>query len=393
MTPLKHSAPSSVNEPPSKKAAVSAPAPVAQVPTTWTTHNFQFKSRDTKAIQVEGAIVIPPPSGFPLSQTQILTTLENSAKSLTSVICTKVPDSMCGAFGQVVDAISPKEAPSKALVIKKNIDESQFRAFRNEAQNHSHLNHKNIIPCLGYCTVPGLNKVLILMPRAKESLLSRLKRESEFSWKTCLKISTQIIEGLSYLHTQRLVHQDISPRNILLSEDDNTTICDFGRAQQAGERNPFSITTQRSSYRVFFGHRSKLHLESAYLSLAPELFYGKSATYKSDLFGWGAITLNLLRCDTRWVTWTNDPNCKFQFNCPDECEHFDARHHRQYSDLRSCITGGTALIPELSDQNENNQIDIALLIGLAESCLRINPEERPESADYICIEIKAYLSS
>ena len=60
-----------------------------------------------------------------------------------------------------------------------------------------------------------------------------------FSFKECKKITNDIIEGLSYMHSKKVIHRDIKSENILLTKDDseddrmNTKICDLGFAREA----------------------------------------------------------------------------------------------------------------------------------------------------------------
>ncbi|MDP3609084.1 MAG: bifunctional protein-serine/threonine kinase/phosphatase [Methylophilus sp.] len=94
-------------------------------------------------------------------------------------------------------------------------------------------------------------------------------------------IVTQIANALEAFHRLEMVYQDLQPQNIIIDEDDNITIIDFGAVSVAGLAEMYAQTEET-------------HLVGTIQYAAPELFIGDLATAQSDIFALGAITYQLL---------------------------------------------------------------------------------------------------
>ncbi|KAK8338635.1 hypothetical protein V6Z11_A09G267600 [Gossypium hirsutum] len=96
-----------------------------------------------------------------------------------------------------------------------------------------HVDHPNIAKLIGYGIEGGLHLVLQLSPHG--SLASLLNGSKEkLNWQIRLKIALGAAEGLCYLHEgcqRRIIHKDIKASNILLTEEFDAQICDFGLAK------------------------------------------------------------------------------------------------------------------------------------------------------------------
>jgi serine/threonine protein kinase len=64
------------------------------------------------------------------------------------------------------------------------------------------------------------------MPRG--SLYNVHKNEGPLPWSTRIKIAVDIASGLEYLHERKIIHRDVKSLNVLLDNDYNAKICDFG---------------------------------------------------------------------------------------------------------------------------------------------------------------------
>eukprot|EP00928_Gymnodinium_smaydae_P098244 TRINITY_DN9097_c0_g1_i1.p1 TRINITY_DN9097_c0_g1~~TRINITY_DN9097_c0_g1_i1.p1 ORF type:complete len:254 (-),score=20.26 TRINITY_DN9097_c0_g1_i1:413-1174(-) len=104
------------------------------------------------------------------------------------------------------------------------------------------------------------------------SLSSCIDREGALSELRMRHLSTQLVSGLSYLHTKRVVHRDIKPDNLLLKNATHMKIIDFGCAQRIGKEDVGSIMlTHRGSG----------------LYLAPEVLLGKVWNERVDIWACG----------------------------------------------------------------------------------------------------------
>lgn len=94
-------------------------------------------------------------------------------------------------------------------------------------------------------------------------------------------IVTQIANALEAFHRLEMVYQDLQPQNIIIDEDDNITIIDFGAVSVAGLTEMYTQTEDTN-------------MLGTIQYAAPELFLGHSATAQSDIFSLGVITYQLL---------------------------------------------------------------------------------------------------
>ncbi|XP_043818124.1 receptor-like kinase LIP2 isoform X2 [Manihot esculenta] len=96
------------------------------------------------------------------------------------------------------------------------------------------VSHKNLVELVGYC-IDGANRLLILKYFPNGSLRSKLHGSGDvLDWKKRMKIATGSAKGLEYLHEHckpKIIHLDIKPDNILLDEDFEPKITDFGLTQ------------------------------------------------------------------------------------------------------------------------------------------------------------------
>ncbi|XP_059528804.1 proto-oncogene serine/threonine-protein kinase mos [Myotis daubentonii] len=98
----------------------------------------------------------------------------------------------------------------------------------------------------------------------------------ELDLSKCLRYALDIVNGLLFLHSQSIVHLDLKPANILISERDVCKIGDFGCSERL-EDPPCSQTPSH-------------HLGGTYTHRAPELLKGETLTPKADIYSF-AITL------------------------------------------------------------------------------------------------------
>ncbi|KAJ8767014.1 hypothetical protein K2173_012523 [Erythroxylum novogranatense] len=174
--------------------------------------------------------------------------------------------------------------PDGKLVAVKTQKSSQaaIKNFAREVDIISSLKHRHISPLLGICLVDTeLISVYDLL--SKGSLEENLHGNSQLlSWELRYKIAVKIADALNFLHnecSQPVIHRDIKSSNILLSEEFEPQLSDFGLAIWAPLTSSFA--TQDDVVGTF-GY------------LAPEYFmYGKVSD-KIDVYAFGVVLLELL---------------------------------------------------------------------------------------------------
>jgi serine/threonine protein kinase/formylglycine-generating enzyme required for sulfatase activity len=113
-------------------------------------------------------------------------------------------------------------------------DESQLRAFVEEARTAARLQHPGIVAVFDV-GVDGATPFIVLEYIRGRSLTHLLEHES-LSSLAAAQLIAEIAEALAHAHEQGFVHRDIKPQNILLDTDDRPHIADFGLAVRHREQ-------------------------------------------------------------------------------------------------------------------------------------------------------------
>ena len=102
--------------------------------------------------------------------------------------------------------------------------------FRREIEILSHLTHPNILPLLDYGSV-NAGILYFTMPFVQGiTLHTRLEREGQLSLRDAIGIAEDVASALDYAHSRGIIHRDVKPANILLS-DGRVIVADFGIAR------------------------------------------------------------------------------------------------------------------------------------------------------------------
>ncbi|MBA0632699.1 hypothetical protein Godav_001393 [Gossypium davidsonii] len=156
--------------------------------------------------------------------------------------------------------------------------------FERELEAMGDIKHRNIVNLLGYCTTPYCNLLIYeLMPNGSlDAFLHGKARESKIlDWPTRYKIAVGAARGVAYLHHDcipHIIHRDIKSSNILLDQNMEPRVSDFGLATLM-EPDKTHVSTLVAGT---FGY------------LAPEYFDTGRATAKGDVYSFGVVLLELL---------------------------------------------------------------------------------------------------
>ncbi|XP_021296968.1 G-type lectin S-receptor-like serine/threonine-protein kinase At4g03230 isoform X1 [Herrania umbratica] len=140
-----------------------------------------------------------------------------------------------GGFGSVYKGKLPR---GQEIAIKRLSRGSGqgLEEFKNEVVLIAKLQHRNLVRLLGYC-VKGYEKMLIYeyMPnKSLDSFIFDRTRSVLLNWEKRIDIILGIARGMLYLHQDsrlRIIHRDLKTSNILLDEEMNPKISDFGLAR------------------------------------------------------------------------------------------------------------------------------------------------------------------
>lgn len=138
-----------------------------------------------------------------------------------------------GAFGIVYRALDPQLERMIALKLPRFDPESsrvQRARFHREARAAANLHHPNIVAIHDAGTVEGQDYIACAYIRGS-TLREMLRRQGTPSQSVAARIVMQLASALAYAHREGIIHRDIKPENILLDEDGNPFILDFGLAR------------------------------------------------------------------------------------------------------------------------------------------------------------------
>ncbi|KHN11393.1 Putative receptor-like protein kinase [Glycine soja] len=257
-----------------------------------------------------------------------------------------------GGFGSVYKGKLPDGRYLAVKILSELKDNGED--FINEVATISRTSHINIVNLLGFCC-EGSKRALVYEFMSNGSLEKFIfeenvvKTDRQLDCQTIYHIAIGVARGLEYLHqgcNTRILHFDIKPHNILLDENFNPKISDFGLAK---------ICTRKESMISIFGARGT----AGYI--APEVFsrnFG-AVSHKSDVYSYGMMILEMVG---------RRKNIKTEVNRSSEIYFPDW--------IYNCLESNE----ELGLQNIRNESDDKLvrkmtIVGLW--CIQTHPSTRP----------------
>jgi len=157
-------------------------------------------------------------------------------------------------------------------------DPEFLKRFRQEARNVANLSHPNIVT-VHDVGQDGNTHYIVMEYIDGEDLKRLIRAGAPFSIDRSLSIIIKICAGVGYAHRAGLVHADVKPQNVLVTESDNVKVTDFGIAQA------LSATQPLERQRVVWG-------SPHYFS--PEQAQGEPPTPASDVYAIGIVLFEML---------------------------------------------------------------------------------------------------
>ena len=191
-------------------------------------------------------------------------------------ILARVGGGAMGVVYQARDAKLGRLVALKFLPQQWSHDESAKQRFVREAQAASATQHPNI------CTIHDIEtaddgQLFIVMAFYEGATLKQRLESGPMAVDEALEIATQIADGLAKAHAQGVVHRDIKPGNVMLTED-GVRILDFGLATFV---DALKLTAENASFGT-----------PAYMS--PEQVRGQAADARSDVWAVGVVLYEML---------------------------------------------------------------------------------------------------
>ncbi|KAG6473180.1 probable serine/threonine-protein kinase PBL23 [Zingiber officinale] len=190
-----------------------------------------------------------------------------------------------GGFGRVYKG---QLKGSNEIVAVKQLDRNGFqgnREFLVEVFMLSLLHHPNLVKLLGYCA-DGEQRILVYecMPLGslEDHLLDLAPDSKPLDWLTRMKIAAGAAKGLQYLHeiaNPPVIYRDFKASNILLDDDYNPKLSDFGLAKLGPTGDKTHVSTR---------------VMGTYGYCAPEYALTGQLTTMSDVYSFGVVFLELI---------------------------------------------------------------------------------------------------
>jgi CHASE2 domain-containing sensor protein len=229
-------------------------------------------------------------------------------------------------------------------VSAEEVSELKERLVR-EAKAAGKLSHPNIVTIYDVCEQEGL-QYIAMEYLSGYTLESFIKKKKELNYRIVAKILMQVCAALNYAHQKGIVHRDVKPANIMLLENFEVKVMDFGIARlQASSLTQSNVTLGTPHY------------------ISPEQLEGKPADKRSDIFSLGVVIYEFL---------TGEKPFKGE----------------SISSLMYNILNNTPPLPSTLDERNPLVFDRIVSKAMAK-----NPEERYQKAEEIEKTLREFISS
>ncbi|XP_061366277.1 probable receptor-like protein kinase At5g18500 [Gastrolobium bilobum] len=185
-----------------------------------------------------------------------------------------------GGYGIVYRGQLVNGTPVAVKKILNNIGQAE-KEFRVEVEAIGHVRHKNLVRLLGYC-IEGTHRMLVYEyvnnGNLEQWLHGAMRHHGYLTWEARIKILLGTAKALAYLHEAiepKVVHRDIKSSNILIDDDFNAKVSDFGLAKLLGAGKSHVTTRVMGT----FGY------------VAPEYANTGLLNEKSDVYSFGVLLL------------------------------------------------------------------------------------------------------
>ena len=254
-----------------------------------------------------------------------------------------------GGMGAVYEGTHEKDRSAvavKVLQVSLEEDKEVRVRFETEIETLKRLRHPNIVRLSGFGAEQGqLYYVMEFVDGP--SLQQELRKKRHFQWHEVAKIGLDICQALRHAHDRGVIHRDIKPANVLLDQEGNVKLSDFGVAR-------------------FFGSQQITDIHSVIGTLeymSPEQALANPINSSTDLYSLGCVLFALL---------TGKPP-------------FPARTLPEL--LRKHQTADSVSLP-------SNRHDVPEeLEHIVADLLRIRPEDRPRNAFLVIKRLQSLLQT
>jgi serine/threonine-protein kinase len=182
------------------------------------------------------------------------------------------------AVWEAEDTILARPVAVKILLPHLAADEQFVERFRREAVAAARLSHPHIVAIYDTCATDDCEAIVMELVRGR-TLRAALDEIGALPVRQAVDIATQVADALHHAHVNGLIHRDVKPGNILLSDDGRVLVTDFGiakAAEAASELTEVGLIVGTAKY------------------LAPEQVQGQPLDARADVYSLGIVLYEML---------------------------------------------------------------------------------------------------
>lgn len=179
---------------------------------------------------------------------------------------------------KAADKILKRQVAVKILRDEFTTDEEFIRRFEVEAQSAARLTHPNIVSIYDVGVDGNLHFIVMELIQGKTLKEIIVEEQGPLPWKWSVNVAIQIAQALEMAHRNNIIHRDIKPHNIIITEDGIAKVTDFGIAKAVSNSTITAFGTTIGSVHYF----------------SPEHARGGFTDAKSDIYSLGVVMYEML---------------------------------------------------------------------------------------------------
>ena len=179
---------------------------------------------------------------------------------------------------KATDKVLKRNVAVKILRDEFTTDDEFIKRFEVEAQSAARLTHPNIVSIYDVGVDGNLYYIVMELIQGKTLKEIIIKEKGPLPWKWSINVSIQIASALEMAHRNNIIHRDIKPHNIIITEDGVAKVTDFGIAKAVSNSTITAFGTTIGSVHYF----------------SPEHARGGFTDAKSDLYSLGVVMYEMV---------------------------------------------------------------------------------------------------